>query len=83
MMPAVDVARRIHINPRKLLLSKWTAAVPLNKEKHFLVTRLVKPEPPEGLVEFVEMEAVFSRRSFIMAWRELGDTDRWRQGWKR
>ncbi|PHX31168.1 hypothetical protein AO354_03220 [Pseudomonas syringae pv. syringae] len=32
------------INPRKLLLSKWTAATPLNREKHFLVTELFKDE---------------------------------------
>ncbi|PAM39480.1 hypothetical protein CEJ63_25450, partial [Acinetobacter baumannii] len=25
------------VNPAKLLLSKWTAASPRNKEKHFLV----------------------------------------------
>lgn len=81
-MPAMDDARRIHINPRKLLLSKWTAMVPLNKEKHFVVTKLIQPESLEGLPEFVEMEAVYSRRSFVMAWRELRDTDRWRQGWQ-
>ena len=28
------------INPRKLLLSKWTARVPRNRERHFLVTEL-------------------------------------------
>jgi len=28
------------LNPRKLLLSKWTAALPQNREKHFLVSEL-------------------------------------------
>lgn len=82
-MIEMDASRRIQINPRKLMLSKWTAVLPLKKEKHFLVISLVKPEPPEGPLEFVEMEAVFSRRSFIIPWRELSDIDRWRQGWDR
>jgi len=82
-MIEMDASRRIQINPRKLMLSKWTAVLPLKKEKHFLVISLVKPEPPEGPLEFVEMEAVFSQRSFIIPWRELSDIDRWRQGWDR
>ena len=32
------------INPDKLLLSKWTAVQPYNKEKHFLVTRVIRNE---------------------------------------
>ena len=36
------------INPRKLLLSKWTAAQPKHREKHFLVTQLFCDE--EGTV---------------------------------
>ncbi|HSX70275.1 MAG TPA: TIGR02450 family Trp-rich protein, partial [Pseudomonas sp.] len=28
------------LNPRKLLLSKWTARAPQNRERHFLVTEL-------------------------------------------
>lgn len=43
------------INPRKLLLSKWTAATPLNREKHFLVTELFKDE--EGTVLEIELQA--------------------------
>jgi tryptophan-rich hypothetical protein len=82
-MIEMDASRRIQINPRKLMLSKWTAVLPLKKEKHFLVINLVKPESPEGPLEFVEMEAVFSQRSFIIPWRELSDIDRWRQGWDR
>jgi hypothetical protein len=29
-----------------LLLSKWTAVPPLNREKHFVVVRMIEPEPP-------------------------------------
>ena len=36
-------ARRL--NPKKLLLSKWTAVTPHDKEKHFIVTGVIEPEP--------------------------------------
>ena len=29
---------------KKLLLSKWTAVTPVNREKHFLVVKVVEPE---------------------------------------
>jgi len=72
---------RNRLSPRKLLLSKWTAVTPRNREKHFVVIRVVEPEPPEAPVELVEIEAVHSRRSFLLHWRELADGSRWRQGW--
>ena len=75
----LQVKRRL--NPRKLLLSKWTAAQPLHKEKHFLVTKLIAAANDELLIEAVELEAVYSRRSFILPWRELINTEIWRQGW--
>jgi tryptophan-rich hypothetical protein len=71
-----------HLNPKKLLLSKWTAAVPRNKEKHFIVTRIILPEPPALLIEHIELESVHSRRSFILPWRELKDRTCWLQGWQ-
>ncbi len=72
---------RPRINPRKLLLSKWTATTPRDKEKHFLVTRLVPPLAPSEAVELVELEAVHSGRSQVLSWRELADVSLWRQGW--
>jgi hypothetical protein len=75
------------LNPKKLLLSKWTAVQPAAKEKHFIVTKLVEPEPaapppaaPSPISDVV-IEAVHSRRSTTLPWRELTDTTRWRQGW--
>jgi tryptophan-rich hypothetical protein len=69
------------LNPKKLLLSKWTAAIPRNKEKHFIVTKLIQPELPAVRVECVEIEAVHSKRSFVLLWRELTDESQWHQGW--
>ena len=72
---------RVQLNPRKLLLSKWTALHPQDKEKHFLVVRVLQPEDPQAPVTEVELEAVYSRRSRVVAWTTLTDTERWRQGW--
>jgi len=65
---------------KKLLQSKWTATNPVNKEKHFIVTDVEFLET--GEVSSLTMEAVMSRRSFELEWRELKDGSRWRPGWK-
>ena len=72
---------RTRLSPKKLLLSKWTAVQPLHKEKHFVVIRVLLPDPPEAPVNLVELEAMHSRRSTVLPWRELTDPTRWRQGW--
>jgi tryptophan-rich hypothetical protein len=69
------------VHPKKLLLSKWTATQPVGKAKHFMVTQVIEPELPGGPVEWVELEAVMSRKSTRIAWRELKDGALWRQGW--
>jgi tryptophan-rich hypothetical protein len=69
------------LSPKKLLHTKWTAVEPRDKEKHFLVTRVVEPDPPGSPVLSVEIEAVHSGRSQVIAWRVLRDATQWRQGW--
>ena len=69
------------VNPKKLLLSKWTAVTPVAKQKHFLVSRVIQPEQPSDPIELVEIEAVFSKATQIIAWRELRNDAVWRQGW--
>jgi tryptophan-rich hypothetical protein len=69
------------LHPKKLLLSKWTAVTPIAKNKHFLVSKVVPPEPPEKPVEWVDLEAIYSKIMIRIAWRELKDETRWRQGW--
>ena len=73
---------RPQLNPKKLLLSKWTATFPRDQEKHFLVTRVINPETATHLIEQVELEAVLTRRSFILRWAELTDETKWLQGWR-
>ena len=70
------------LQPAKLLRSKWTAAAPVDKEKHFIVTALHLPEAPDTGIDTVTMEAVLTGRSFVLRWRELTDTAQWLQGWR-
>lgn len=67
------------INPGKLLLSKWTAAHPQNREKHFLVTELFRDE--DGVVLEVEIQAVLTKRSERFEWQGLRNQDQWKMGW--
>jgi tryptophan-rich hypothetical protein len=69
------------LNPKKLLLSKWTAVRPVAKQKHFLVSRIVQPTEPSDPIELVEIEAVFSKAAQIIPWRDLQNEDVWLQGW--
>ena len=69
------------LNPKKLLLTKWTAVKPLAKQKHFMVSRVIQPDLPTDAIVSVEIEAVFSKATQVIAWRELQDDGVWRQGW--
>ena len=68
------------LNPNKLLLSKWTAARPQNREKHFLVNELLCDVA--GTVLQVELQAVLTRRSEQIDWRQLQDDEVWLSGWQ-
>ena len=69
------------LHPKKLLLTKWSAVQPVAKNKHFLVSRVIEPEPPQVKIEWIELEAVFSKTVTRIHWRELQDETRWRRGW--
>jgi len=51
------------------------------KQKHFLVSRAIQPDLATDSVIFVELEAVFSKVTQIISWRDLQDDGVWRQGW--
>jgi tryptophan-rich hypothetical protein len=68
------------LNPDKLLLSKWTASAPQNREKHFLVTELFCNE--DGSVQQLELQALLTKRSERLDWQALLDEQRWLMGWK-
>jgi tryptophan-rich hypothetical protein len=69
------------LNPKKLLLSKWTAVTPVAKQKHYIVSRVIQPPLPTDPIELVEIESVFSKTSQVIPWRDLRHADVWRQGW--
>lgn len=69
------------IQPKKLLLTKWTARTVAAKEKHFIVTKIVDPDDVDGQTDLIEIEAVFSKRQQRLSWRELQDETRWQRGW--
>lgn len=75
----MNTTRRL--NPAKLLRSKWTAAHPQNREKHFIVTAVFEPEPPASVIELIEIEAVYTQRRFTLPWKTLTDDQQWLQGW--
>lgn len=70
------------LSPKKLLLSKWTAANPRNKEMHFLVTKVIRAKPHITAIESIELEAVLTRRIYTLPWRTLNDSSQWLQGWQ-
>lgn len=69
------------LNSKKLLLTKWAAVTPIAKQKHFLVSRVIQPALPKDLLEWVEIESVFTKATQIIAWRELQNDTVWLQGW--
>ncbi|MBK7659820.1 MAG: TIGR02450 family Trp-rich protein [Betaproteobacteria bacterium] len=69
------------LHPKKLLLTKWTAVRPIARQKHFIVTKVIEPSEPEGAIEWIEIEAVHSRRTTRLPRRQLRDPTLWRQGW--
>lgn len=66
-------------SPKKLVNSKWTATCPVDKEKHFMVVKVVLDED-QAVVECV-LQALMSKREFTIQWRDLEDAEKWSQGW--
>ncbi|MCP3699604.1 MAG: TIGR02450 family Trp-rich protein [Aliivibrio sp.] len=67
------------INPKKLLNSKWTAVNPIQKEKHFLITEI---EFEENEVIHCLIEAIITKRTQSLDWKELKNQEHWLSGWK-
>ena len=69
------------LHPKKLLLTKWTALKPLARNKHFLVANVIQPELPETAIQWIDLEAVYSREQIRIEWRKLRDSSQWKRGW--
>jgi len=80
------------ISPKKLLLSKWTAVTPVQREKHFIVVKLIESELPNSSTSMnnkaplnlraIHLEAIYSKRIYEMPWQDLQDSTQWLRGWK-
>ncbi|NOT83748.1 MAG: TIGR02450 family Trp-rich protein [Methylococcaceae bacterium] len=67
------------INPRKLLHSKWTAVTPQQKQRHFMVIKLIRADTEEIIA--CELEAVINNQVYIINWQELKNSACWLMGW--
>ena len=70
----------MNLNPEKLHNSKWTAANPKNKEKHFMVIQVYRDM--QNRVTDVDLEAVLTKRVRKIPWRALKDEALWHPGWQ-
>lgn len=68
------------VSPKSLLHSKWTKVEVRNKEKHFVITKVVLDEE-QRIIECI-IEAVISRNEHSINWRDLKNGKQWRIGWQ-
>jgi len=68
------------INPKKILHSKWTAAEPQNREKHFIVSQCFYIG--SNKLNEIEIKAIMTDNVYRIPWRELKDSTVWHIGWK-
>jgi hypothetical protein len=60
---------------KKLLLSKWTACKPKIHDSALLAANTI----PVG---YVELEAIMSKRCYLVSIEDLKNQDQWRIGWQ-
>ena len=68
------------INPEKLLLSKWTSVHVVEKQRHFIVVKLIRAS--DQTIIACELEAVINKNVYQVDWQELKDSTLWIMGWK-
>ena len=69
-------------HPKKLANSKWTAVIPQQREKHFIVVAVEADAEDAQLIKQVTLEAVLSKRHFTLHWSALSDVSQWQPGWQ-
>lgn len=68
------------INPKALLNSKWSRVDIVNKEKHFIVTK-VSFNDVQQVTDCV-IEAVMTKNEYSINWRDLKSEHLWIIGWQ-
>jgi len=69
------------MNGKKLMLSKWTAVTPMNKEKHFLVAEIIRDD--NGNITGCLLEAVYTGNQYPLDPGQLYDRAHWLPGWQK
>lgn len=72
---------RNRFSKAKLLNSKWTALEVSKKEKHFLVTEVIREEESQQITGCI-LQAVMTKNEYTLTPDDLKDASRWRIGWK-
>ncbi|WP_292817748.1 TIGR02450 family Trp-rich protein [Methylophilus sp.] len=54
----------------------------MNKEKHFMVTKIIIRDEETQVIENVEIEAVMTGRKQVIPWLALQNSGVWKQGWQ-
>lgn len=68
------------VSPKALLYSKWTKVVVSNREKHFVIIKVIFDEN-QSVIECVT-EAVLSHNKYSINWRDLKSNNDWKIGWQ-
>ena len=66
---------------KKLLLSKWTARNPVDKQKHFIVVACLEDEITQKITHCT-LEAVMTKTQFTVSPNALKNADEWQMGWR-
>lgn len=74
-------ANQNRFSKAKLLSSKWTALNVINKEKHFLVTEMIRDEQTLQITGCI-LQAVMTKNEYKLTPSDLKDAGRWQMGWK-
>lgn len=69
-------------NYKKLLNSKWTAVNPINKEKHFIVIKVILNDLDNQIIDKIIIESVLHKNEYNISYGELKNAQLWIQGWK-
>ncbi len=68
---------------KKIINSKWTAVNVKNREKHFLVVEKIKKNDPHGiLVDYLQIEAVLTKKIYQIPMEQIKDKSKWIVGWQ-
>ena len=62
--------------------SKWTAVVPVDREKHFVVVGQRRMDAQAAEARELALQAVTSKRTRWVLRQELEDEAHWLRGWR-